>query len=1155
MSETSDRQLSLFSGLDGRRDDPTRTRRPSDRAARDFATDPRHNVVLEASAGTGKTSVLVERYLNLLRADVEPANVLAMTFTRQAAAEMRGRIIAQLRADAAQSSSARTRWNSLRDRLGEISISTVDAFCLALLREFPLEADLDPGFSLADETEVPRLIQDAVERALAVGARLATDDAGVAALLARLGHWRAHTALTALLERRLVVPTAFHRFLRAAPRELTVDAVCGDACRRLADQMARNRRLLDLMIAAGPGEDATFALVVRDLQRLVALADLDPGAARGSLDRIREFFLTRRGTPRHDFRHGAGSSARSKRTYREAATALAPHLRQVFQRFDRDVNIVMVRAVQRLFGIAVSEYQRALEARARLDFSDVLQRAIELLRQMDEFARSRYRLESRYQHVLVDEFQDTSRAQWELVSLLVKAWGEGSGLVDEAPVPPSIFIVGDRKQSIYRFRDADGSVLRSAAGEIALLRPRSEVRRSIAHSFRAGPGLLSFVNDLFEAVATASGRPDGFTYDAHDRFPLPAVAGRGPALPGAPTDGNVVPARPLGVGVAEDVETCASMVALEIEQLLLDGRVRSADGAGERAIRPRDIAILFRARQSHREFDRALEQRVIPTYVYKGLGFFDADEIKDVRALVRFLANPASELRAAALLRSRFARLSDPALVALSGRLSEALTADTASEWASRLPPDDAVRLRLLRHGLYEWLDLVDRLPPAEVLDRVLLDAAYARELKGPHAMQARENLKKMRALIRKLQNRGYATMARVAEQVDHLSGDIATAIVEAFDAVHLMTVHAAKGLEFPVVFLVDLGRGTGAHTPAVRVVTGEAEDEPSVTVWPYRSDADEAERWRDVEETKRLLYVASTRARDRLYLSTVLSDGTAAFNRGSFGEVLPDGFASMFEAAGDSSADVVQWRGPSGRAHELRVLSSAVAEHPRDPTGSDADREPTSSVAIDLTPVVQRGGVTRHAVTASVSLDAESDADADDAGVDSTTREDIEHHRLHGQVLHQLLQRFLGRHVPDSIIAAYATDRLRLERPLQPETIEQMAQRSVWMYRQFCEDPDVVALRGREFLLEVPFSLHDPSSPSPSGVAEITTGTIDCLARSGDDQMTVLEFKTGGARLEHRRQLESYMVAVRAMFPNATVDGRIVYPPVETNQRWSESK
>ena len=189
----------------------------SDQEARDFATDPRHNVVFEASAGTGKTSLLVQRYVNLLRAGVGPSNVLTITFTRQAAAEMRERILTRLREDSHESAVGQQRWDALRDRLSEISISTVDAFCLSLLREFPLEADLDPGFGMADETEVPSLVGMAVERALSIGTALATEDSGVAMLLAQLGPGRARAALTSLIGRRLVVPPALQRFLASAP--------------------------------------------------------------------------------------------------------------------------------------------------------------------------------------------------------------------------------------------------------------------------------------------------------------------------------------------------------------------------------------------------------------------------------------------------------------------------------------------------------------------------------------------------------------------------------------------------------------------------------------------------------------------------------------------------------------------------------------------------------------------------------------------------------------------------------------------------------------------------------------------------------------------------------------------------------------------------
>ena len=156
---------------------------------------------------------------------------------------------------------------------------------------------------------------------------------------------------------------------------------------------------------------------------------------------------------------------------------------------------------------------------------------------------------------------------------------------------------------------------------------------------------------------------------------------------------------------------------------------------------------------------------------------------------------------------------------------------------------------------------------------------------------------------------------------------------------------------------------------------------------------------------------------------------------------------------------------------------------------------------------------------------------------------------------MHQLLPRFFGRIVPDSIIAADATKWLRLELPLDPDTIEQLAQRSVRVYLRLCEHPDLVSLRDREFLFEVPFSFYDPASPPASGVAEIATGTIDCLARGRDNRTMVLEFKTGPPRPEHRRQLESYMVAARSMFPDAKVDGRIVYSPVGTDRTGSASK
>ena len=786
-----------------------------DAAARAFAIDPANNVVLEASAGTGKTSVLVSRYVNLLRAGVDPSSILAITFTRQAAAEMRDRIIRELRVSAERSRADRVRWRELRDRLGEIAISTIDAFCLSLLREFPLEADLDPAFGMADETEVPRLIQQALDRALTVCGAIAQEDINVAMVLARLGAGRVRTGLAHLLERRLVAPAALQRFLASGPRGLTARIACRRAATRLADVVAGVDGGLTRFLADGPDGHPRFKILARELTGLAALRDAEPETLRPVLDRIREYFLTREGTPRKRFTPYRPKDCRSAAAWRRHCAAgrqLAPAVGVALAAFDRDLNVLLARGAQRMFAIAVTEYERELAARSVLDFSDVLERALDLLRQMDEFAQSRYRLESRYHHVLVDEFQDTSRAQWELVSLLIQSWGEGFGLVHDAPVPPSVFVVGDRKQSIYGFRDADVAVLHDAAAYIETLRPEGDARRSISHSFRAVPPLLAFVNDLFDAVEKAERPRDGFRYDASDRFPVEIDASTaGPSVREQPT-GPL--SSVLGLVLGESVEDCAGRVAGEVARLLDGVTVRDRTTGVGRPATPGDIAILFRSRQTHREFQAALESRGIPAFVYKGLGFFDADEIKDYRALLRYLADPTSELRTAALLRSRLVRITDAALAGLAGRLSATLLSGESPSRLDALDPADRAILLRLRASVPRWVAAVDREPPADLLDRVCADCAYACELRGPRLVQARENLKKMRGLVRRLQNRGFATLARIADHVDRLSGDVSNAVVDAFDAVNLMTVHAAKGLEFPVVFLVELARGIGSICP-----------------------------------------------------------------------------------------------------------------------------------------------------------------------------------------------------------------------------------------------------------------------------------------------------------------------------------------------------
>jgi ATP-dependent helicase/nuclease subunit A len=1081
-----------------------------DREARERAVDPRFNVALEASAGTGKTRVLVGRYVNLLKAGVDPANVLAITFTRKAAAEMRDRILTTLRAAAAEGSIPAARWRELRDRLGDIAISTIDAFCLSLLREFPLEADLDPGFNMADETEVPRLVDEALDRALRICRALARDDENVALAFAQLGERRVRAGLAVLVNRRIVAPAALGAFLANGPRHLDIS----DACRRAADAL---RQVLESMpggitrfLETGPAYDPSYTLLERDLRRLLDDGHAPPASVQAAFSRVRDHFLTQDGKPRKrlDYRKQDFLSEADWKYHRDVVLGNAEAVERVLTGYRRDLNVIVSRGIQRMFQVALSEYRRTLEAHAVLDFSDVLLRALELLRQMDEFAQSRYRLESRYHHILVDEFQDTSRAQWELVSLLVQSWGEGVGLAYSGPIPPSVFIVGDRKQSIYGFRDADVSVIEEASRYLGRLRPGGDVRRAISRSFRSLPALLGFVNDVCAEIEKAPARRDAFRYDEQDRFPIEADI--------APERSQV-----LGLVTADTPDGCADATAAEIARLLASVDVRDRETGVMRRTRPADVAILFRTRESHREFESALEAHGIPSYVYKGLGFFDADEIKDSLALLWYLADPMSDLRAAAFLRSRFVRLSDEGLRLLAPRLSEALRSSATPSAAQSLDAHDTRALTLAREGTARWRTLVDRMPPAELFDLVVAESGYLVELRGARLQQARENLKKMRGIVRRIQNRGYATLGRIAAHLDRLSaGDESNAVIDALDAVSLMTVHASKGLEFPVVFVVNLARGTGTRRSPVRVSAQDGESgNASVSVGDFQSGADEDNGAKEREETKRLLYVALTRARDRLYLGSVLKDGHLQPGRGSLAEVLPATLTQVFNEAPLATEGTVSWRAASGAVHRFGVCAAAETSR------TTASREATAR-ADDFEPL-HDSSVVRESILAAAGV----------GGVPGPERAGARSDRVVGTLVHRLLERHgLAANVDREEVSRAIGSWLRPDELEDIDDMDDVAIRAASAYAAVCGRDDVKAVcGGGERFHEVPFTMREGD--------RVLRGTIDCLVRRPDGSLTVLEFKTGRPREEHQRQLDLYRRAVEQMFPGQRVDGLLVYP------------
>jgi ATP-dependent helicase/nuclease subunit A len=1102
----------------------------ADEAARRYAVDPTHNVVLEASAGTGKTTVLVNRYLNLLGAGIDPANILAITFTRKAAAEMRERIIARLRQAAAESEAGRKRWRELRDRVGDIAISTIDAFCYALLREFPLEAGLAPGFSVADETEAVRLAEEAIDRALGRCRHLAEHDPAVALVLARFTPPRLREGLAQLVDRRLVVPKGFRRYLGRTPA-LPPEAIAAQAARRFRDVLAHIPGGLTPFLVDGPAGEPRFRLVASDLRAIAAAQVDDPATLAAAVETLRFYFLTKAGTPRERRFVGRRDDAPSEAAWKRhtaAVKAVAPAMQQAIHAWRRDLNVLLTRGVDRVFAITRDEHRRTLEEHDVVDFPELIERAVDLLRQMDEFSQSRYRLESRYHHVLVDEFQDTSRLQWDLVALLVQSWGEGFGLVHDQPLLPSLFIVGDRKQSIYRFRDADVTLLDEAAATIARLRGEAGTRRAIARSFRSRPALLAFVNDVCGfAAAAAPSRPDAFRYGDQDRFPIDGGAASA-ALEGPP----------LGVLVGEGTEATAALVAGEIARLIGLATVRDRETGVPRPAGPGDIAILFRSRDAHREFERALEARGVPAYVYKGLGFFDADEIKDVVAIIRLLAAPASALRAAAFLRSRLVGLSDQALARLAPDLAGALTGPDRPQVA--LDPADAARFAQARAWLAAWLPLVDRMPPADVLDHVLADAGYGDVLAGVRLEQARENVKKLRALARRVGNRGYPTMARLASHIDRLAtGDEAHAALDTRHAVNLMTVHASKGLEFPIVFVVNLGRGVLRRRAPVRVHLSGDDDESgdaSVSIETFLSEQDTLDTELDREESKRLLYVALTRARDRLYLSAAAKDGVVKPGPGSLGQLLPPELVAVLtRAAAEPDGATLTWTTHPFAVARPRPLAQAWSR----PAGSDG--EPRSAVTdaggvgsqpgfAILYPWVERASVT----TSAPSWDADTTSEDATAGDDESAPPG---RRLVGRLVHRLFARFPpGAAAAPEAVRAAADGLVSDDERATVAELDAAIARAVALHARLSARADVVALFAEgTAAFEVPLSLREDG--------RVLRGTIDCLVRRPDGSLLVIEVKTGPPRPEHVRQLETYLAAIRGLGPGIRATGCLVHP------------
>ena len=888
---------------------------PQDHQAREDASDPRFNVTLEASAGTGKTRVLVDRYIRLIEAGAAPRNILAITFTRKAASEMKHRIIQELQRRSML-------WLEVRDRLFDVHIVTMDAFCLGLLKEFPLEANLEPDMDLLSDVELHRLLEEAVERGLSDRGEPRTAD--LKFLASHFGEASLRRGIRHFIQSRLTTGPLLDRFVsQRMPHKLELSPVLRKTSMSLRGAL-RNHHWTTLPIS---------------ILRVMESNPVTPF----DLEQVASYFLTQDGTPRKRLSSACLRADFDTRAeydqHRTQVIDIAPVIAEHIRGWRRNVDLYAIQELWRLYQEAARHFASLKEERGGLDFSDVVHHAVDLLNQRGTFSQSRFRLESRYHHLLIDEFQDTNEMQWSLIQSLIDSWGEGAGLVQDAIAKaqvsgrgkgilqePSIFLVGDQKQSVYGWRDARVEVMNSATKYLMNIRPNGGRQLHIRQSFRSHAALLQFLNDVFSGVPKE--REDvswAFRYSKSDHFPI---------LDSDNHDQRV------GLAIAPTRVHAAAAVGDEIVHLLK-----------EKDYQPKDIAICFRSRTHYRVYEDALAQREVPTYVYRGLGFYDSPEVRDIQAIIRYLANPISELRAAEILRSRFIGFSDTGLSVIANQHRRRAKETPLVQLLKHVIPQERLPSTLSSQDrdiaintlpkVRDWLGIADRIPPSDLLQRIIEETDYAACFIGRHGIQGWENLKKVLELIRRAQNRGYMTFARLAEHLDYASaGEESLAALETTNAVGLMTIHASKGLEFKAVFVVNMDQTLRTDTSLPRI-----REHADGTIDVYATEKVERKGPdRALEEEKRLLYVALTRAKDYLVLSSL--DATHKEHHATFNNLLPKSLRELLPEAATTDAPELIWKTASA-AHRLRVVRPASSSQHY----HDATTTPSHTLALNPLP------------------------------------------------------------------------------------------------------------------------------------------------------------------------------------------------------------
>jgi ATP-dependent helicase/nuclease subunit A len=1107
------------------------------------ASDPNSSAWVTANAGSGKTHVLVQRVVRLLLSGVFPARILCLTFTKAAAANMAGRVFRMLadwtsfdderlaeaieatgagRPGAAQLSFARQLFARTIETPGGLKIQTIHAFCERLLHLFPFEADVAAGFRVAEERDAAQLLAHARAGALA---RLMENPAGAAALadLAReAGEMGFDQLMREALSRRAQIAAAhggiagyraaLARSLGLAPGE---DSASVEA-EILSGLGGRGRwpGIAAQLFAGGSNDNDRGA----DLTSACTASD-----QKGAVAAYFGVFFDSKDEPR-----GLGKS----KIITQPLARRFPQLLVTLEG-ERDRLIPLrekhraARALERsvtLIDVArqiLAAYQRLKDERAILDFDDLIERTLKLL-QGPGAAWVLYKLDYGIDHILVDEAQDTSNEQWQILTQLAAEFTAGNGARKGAR---TFFAVGDEKQSIYSFQGAAPEMFAAKRRELGRKHDSAGLgfaEIGLTLSFRSAAHILKAVDTIYSVPETWRG------VAAFEDKPPPHQAFH-INLPGLvevwePVAGSTEKAAddwrmPLDAARATDPPVAlARRIAGTITSWLAPGsaeRVFGKDGKAPRPIKAGDIMILVRSRGAFFEaMIRSLKEAGVRVAGTDRLKLREHIAVMDLVAAGRAALTPADDLALAGVLKSPLIGLDDADLLTLApqrqGPLAQALAGAAGAKFANA------------QARLETWRDRAQRQTPFAFYAWLLGEDGGRKALLARLGAEASEAIDEFLSSALDFERQSPASLALFLAEIEHADLEVKRDMESQGDSVRVMTIHAAKGLEASVVFLPDTCFGRDARLdPKLFELANAADGGPPLIVWSPRTSEDPARiaQARDASneaasgEHRRLLYVAMTRAAERLIVCGF--HGARPPGRDCWYDMVRTGLAGVL-AASPAPWDPAEniWRMGAGARGEAPVSGSASSAGTTVPAWLSVRATPESGAQPlrASRPVARRLG---------------------DAASDARSR------RLEaGRLAHALLQ-FLPEIRPDQ--RADAGERFVAFRApdISPREREVLVRQAIAVV----ELPELSSLFGPHARAEVAIAAN---IVSPSGGVQPFSGRIDRIAVEAES-VTIADFKSGaggrtGEQLGYAAQLKSYRTALLPLYPDRRIRCLLVW-------------